>query len=157
AKAAKYREISQELQLWWHGLAADDYRRLSVEQETLAAQQSALETDLASINEAQKVLEHDEREFDQEMGRLDQRLRDADRRNAACREVIAGHVTTLTHQSARVQELDADIVRLRQQQTLLHQRTMAIHDEVTQKSAHLSVLETDANDMRTQLATQNVE
>ncbi len=157
AKAAKYREISQELQIWWHGLAADDYRRLSAEQAAFTEQQAGLETQSAALNEAQRELEQDEREFDQEMGRLDQRVREAERRNSAGRELITGHVTTLTHQAARVQELEGDVVRLQQQQVALQQRSTAIRDEVEQKQAHLSQLELESEDLHAHVAAQSRE
>ena len=37
AKAIKYRELSEELKAWWLGLAADDYRAVSVELEAISA------------------------------------------------------------------------------------------------------------------------
>ncbi|MFO0919978.1 MAG: AAA family ATPase, partial [Planctomycetaceae bacterium] len=157
AKAAKYREISQELQIWWHGLAADDYRRLSIEQAALVEQHTALEAQQALVNEAQRLLEEEEREFDQEMGRLDQRVREAERSNSGSREIITGHVTTLTHQAARAQELEADVTRLRQQQTVLQQRSAAIREEVEQKRTSLSQLELESEELQTQVASQSRE
>lgn len=157
AKAAKYREISQDLQLWWHGLAADDYRRLTAEQAVLQDDCAALELQLAVINEEQQALEKDESAFDGEIGELDHRLRDAERKNAACREVIAGHVTTLSHQTARVQELDSEIERLRQQQSLLHQRTVAIEDEVSRKADHVALLETETSELEALAESHRIE
>ncbi len=157
AKAAKYREISQELQLWWHGLAADDYRRLTAEQHTLDERRAELEGRLSEVNEEQRILEEDGAAFDAEQGDLDHRLRDAERLNAGCRETIAGHVTTLTHQSARTQELEGEIERLRQQQQLLNQRTAAIRNEVVQKADLVATLEIETEELAAHHESQQQE
>ncbi len=157
AKAAKYREISLELQTWWHGLAADDFRRLTSEQSVLEAQHTELEQQLAVVNDEQRALEQESAAFDGEMSRLDQQLREAERRHAQGREVIAGHVTTLTHQSARLQELEGEITRLQQQQATLLQRTLLIDQEVRQKTTELAHLELEAGKLQSRLATQDQE
>jgi chromosome segregation protein len=157
AKAAKYREISHELQTWWYGLAADDYRRLTSERAFLEEQMADLERRLAVVNDEQRDLEQNSSAFDGEIGRLDQRLREAERRSAACREIIAGHVTTLAHQSARLHELEGDIVRLQQQQATLHHRAAAIRREADDKAVELAALETETTELERRLAQRRLE
>jgi len=157
AKAAKFREISQELQLWWHGLAADDYRRLTAEQTTLNEQRGGLEQRQAVVNEEQRVLEQDSAAFDRELHQLDQRVREAERINAGGREVIAGQATTLSHQTARMQELDGEIERLRQQQALLLQRWSTIRLEVEQKAEQVAVLESTTGESQARSIAQKME
>jgi chromosome segregation protein len=157
AKAAKYREISQELQTWWHGLAADDYRRLTDEQSRLESQKADVDRRLEELNHEQRMLEQDAAAFDGDMGRVDQKLRETERQSAAARETMAGHVTTLSHQSTRLQELEADVARLQQQQATLHRRVAVIRIEVEQKTEELDGLELESAELQDRLASQRAD
>ena len=115
SKAAKFRETSFELQLWWQGLAADDFRFATAERtrlngslqerlaeyESLASEQAELETRLAAL--------------DADVATADEELRDVEQSASAVRERIAGHEATVHFQTTRLEELDAELVRLRRQ------------------------------------------
>lgn len=157
AKAAKFREVSQDLQLWWQGLAADDYRRLNAEKKILDEQRRELDGWLNVLNDGQRELEEDSAAFDRETQELDQRVREAERASAAVREVIAGHATTLEHQTARWQELGGDLERLSQQQALVRQRLDNIQQEVAEKTEQVALLESTAAEFEARSSAQQME
>jgi chromosome segregation protein len=121
-KAAKYRQISEQLRELWLGLAADQYREQSAklaEVETqLAAQNSTGAEWDGRIAEIQSSLAR----VESEIARLDETLRDVDGRRADLREESARQEATVRHQSSRVRELEADLVRLRRQRTSIESR-----------------------------------
>ncbi len=121
-KAAKYRQISEELRELWLGLAADQYRdqssKLAEVEGQLAAQNSTGAEWDGRIAEIQLSLAR----VESEIARLDETLRDVDGRRADLREESARQEATVRHQSSRVRELEADLVRLRRQRTSIESR-----------------------------------
>ncbi|MBC8115960.1 MAG: AAA family ATPase, partial [Candidatus Saccharimonas sp.] len=155
AKAAKYREVSVGLKQWWHGLAADDCRHLTAELDVV-------ETDLASsagrinaLTEQQRQIEAREAAFDADLSKLDDKLREVDRRGAAWRESIAGHETTLQHQTARLGEIEAELARLQKQQLVLGRRAQETHDEIILKQQRLAEFEVDHAGNRHKIAAHD--
>lgn len=121
-KAAKYRQISEQLRELWLGLAADQYRdqsaKLAEVEAQLAAQNSTGAEWDGRIAEIQSSLAR----VESEIARLDETLRDVDGRRADLREESARQEATVRHQSSRVRELEADLVRLRRQRTSIESR-----------------------------------
>lgn len=155
AKAAKYREVSVALKQWWHGLAADDFRHLTSELE-------AVETGLASsaerldvLNEQQRQLEAREAAFDSELSKLDDHLREVDRRGATLREAIAGQDTTIQHQTARLGEIESELTRLQRQQLLLGTRVRDTLDEIALQRQRLTAFEAEHAENRHRIAAHD--
>lgn len=140
AKAAKYREVSVGLKQWWFGLAADDFRHLSAELALVEEQLASSAGRVDELTIRHRDLEEREAAFDADLSRLDDELRGVDRRNAAGRETIAGHDTTITYQLARLQELEAELIRLNRQQLVLGRR---VHEAASEIASHQRQLETD--------------
>ncbi len=142
AKAAKYREVAVALKQWWFGLAADDFRHLSAELELVEGQLSSSAGRVDELTVHHRELESREAAFDAELSQLDDQLRGVDRRNAAGREVIAGHDTTIQYQLVRLQELETELQRLHKQQLLLGHRVHETADEISRHERHLAEFET---------------
>ncbi len=118
-KAAKYRQVSEQLRELWLGLAADQYREQS---SALAAVERALAEEQAAPRRIQCPAGARSRRrlagVDAGLSEVDDRLRDVERQRASHREEAAGHEATARHQAARLREMEADLVRLRRQRTL---------------------------------------
>ncbi|HEV7999259.1 MAG TPA: AAA family ATPase, partial [Planctomycetaceae bacterium] len=121
-KAAKYRQVSEQLRELWLGLAADQYREQSAQLAEVEAQLATQNTSGAEwdsrIAEIQSALAR----VETEIARIDERLREAEGRRADLREESARHEATVRHQSSRIRELEADLVRLRRQRTSIESR-----------------------------------
>lgn len=121
-KAAKYRQVSEQLRELWLGLAADQYREQSAQLAQVEAQLATQNTSGAEwdsrIAEIQSALAR----VETEIARIDERLREAEGRRADLREESARHEATVRHQSSRIRELEADLVRLRRQRTSIESR-----------------------------------
>ena len=141
AKAAKYREVSVALKQWWFGLAADDYRHLTAELEVLEEQLASSAGRVDELTNKHRELEEREAAFDADLSKLDDELRGVDKQNAAGREVIAGHDTTIQYQLSRLQELTGELQRLHKQQLLLGQRAHDTVDEIARHEQRLSEYE----------------
>ncbi|WP_010582928.1 chromosome segregation protein SMC [Schlesneria paludicola] len=130
AKAAKFHDVSTALKKWWLGLAADDFRHLSVELEAIEKQLVESSRRLGELGEQQKVFEAREAAFDAELAKYDEQLRDVERRNSGGREAIAGHEATIQFQTARLQELESELARLQRQQFMLGRRARETRLEI---------------------------
>jgi chromosome segregation protein len=143
AKAAKYREVSVALKQWWFGLAADDFRHLTAESQVIDAQLASSSGRVDELTQQHRELEEREAAFDADLSKLDDELRSVEKRNAAGREVIAGHDATIHYQVARLQELESELNRLQKQQLLLGQRVRETAHEIHSHATRLAEFETD--------------
>ena len=155
AKAAKYREVSVALKQWWFGLSADDFRHLTAELDLVGEQLSSSAGRVEELTERHRELEAREAAFDADLSKLDDELRGVERRNAAGREVIAGHDTTIQYQLVRLQELETELQRLHKQQLVLGQRAHETADEITQHQQQLADFEIAHAEHRHQCAAQD--
>ena len=133
AKAARFHDVSTALKNWWLGLAADDYRHLTTEIDHVEKQLVDSNRRLEILNERQKELGSREAAFDADLAKLDEQLREVQRRNSEGREAVAGHEATIGFQSARLQELDSELHRLQTQQLTLGHR---VHEAVAEIASH---------------------
>jgi chromosome segregation protein len=119
-KAAKYRQVSEQLRELWLGLAADQYREqssaLAAVEHGLSDEQELLDWFNARLGEIETALGG----VDTGLSEVDDRLRAVERLRASHREEAAGHEATARHQAARLREMEADLVRLRRQRMLIH-------------------------------------
>ena len=155
AKAAKYREVSVGLKQWWHGLAADDFRFFTAELELIEAGLAASVGRLDSLTEQQRQLEAREATFDTNLSQFDDTLREVDRRGATGRETIAGHETTIQHQTARLCEVETELSRLQKQQLVLGLRVRETHDEIALQQRRLADFEVDHAEHRHRISAHD--
>jgi chromosome segregation protein len=132
AKAARFREYSQELRQLRIGSAADDYREHRTRLESIDAQRRQLQ--VAIDTGAKEALECESQQSlaESQLAEAQDRLRTAERREAENREAIAGFEATARHQTTRRQELDSDYQRLKKQQSELASRAHDVAGELEQ-------------------------
>ena len=129
-KAAKFRAASVELRELWIGLAADDYRRLSVELEEIRATESSKGAELEKLTEQQQGMESRLSAMDEDINAVDDRLRVVERESSDLQRTIASHEATIRHESERRQEIESDLVRLRRQRAMMETRLAEAQDEL---------------------------
>lgn len=157
AKAAKYHDLSTTLKKWWQGLAADDFRHLSAELGAIELQSIESQQMLDALNEQQKVFESREAAFDADFAQLEDELREIDRRSSVSREAIAGHEATIQFQSARLQELESELIRLQAQQVTLARRAQETLAEIARQTDEISESEVDHATNRQRLEEQSAQ
>jgi chromosome segregation protein len=130
AKAAKYREISEELKGLWLGLSADEHRHFSSlhaeHSQTLKASQEAQ----SNLTERQNLIEEQLKTLDQSISQIDDQLRDVEREANQYRQKITAHQTTIRHQTARRLEMDTESIRLRKQRQIANNRANEAQQEM---------------------------
>lgn len=131
AKAAKFRELTTDLKRWWLGLAADDHRHITYRLGGIEQELQQVRRQLDELSHKQKEIESREAEFDQLLASVDEELYVVERQLAGAREASAAREATIQYQTSRLQELDADLVRLAEQRTLLATRRQATETELT--------------------------
>ncbi|MGH7200227.1 MAG: AAA family ATPase, partial [Planctomycetaceae bacterium] len=138
AKAAAFRELSNELKELWLGLAADDHRRLSARLEEVERSRTECGEQIEQHSGRLSELEAALAEQDERLADADQRLRGTERRRGEARETIVRHEATIRHQSARVTELEAEQARLRRQRSIMAVR---LREVLAEREHNCGVLE----------------
>ena len=133
-RAARYREVSAELEQLWVGLAADDYRRQSTHRDSLQNQMQQSAETLLDFRTRQSEAESQVSSADAALAEVDDRLREVEHRRSDLRSRIASLETTVRHQAARESELQSDLLRLVRQQNLMKNRVT----EAAAEAAHLA-------------------
>lgn len=136
-KAQKFREYSEELKTLRVGLAADDFRVLSVDLEKLRLEMTRISGGLAELTRDHQQIETQQSSVDSLVAECEDRLRAVERLAAENREAIATHEATILHQSARKAELEGEVLRLQQQQQELQARAAAATGELKQTDGDL--------------------
>jgi chromosome segregation protein len=132
AKAAKFREFTQELRQLRIGSAADDYRGHSARLTAIDAERQQMQVEIDAAAAVAFECETQQAGAESQLGEAEDRLRQAERREAENRESIAGFEATVRHQTTRRQELDADYQRLQKQQAELASRADDVAGELEQ-------------------------
>jgi chromosome segregation protein len=152
AKAAKFREFTQELRGLRIGSAADDYRVLSARLQAIDRERHELGADIELCAGQAHDCEAQQAGAESQLVEAEDRLRVAERREAENRESIAGFEATVKHQAARRQELEADYRRLERQQSELAARAYAVAGELEQTVDDLEKFAEDFEHRRAALA-----
>lgn len=121
-RATKFQAISEELEALRVGLAADDFRRDSVQRDQLAADLQEAGEQLALVRTEQQAAEAELFRVDERLSAIDDELRERERVHSGLRSRMASAETTLRLQAARDVELQADQQRLLKQLSVLRQR-----------------------------------
>jgi chromosome segregation protein len=151
-KAAKHREVSKELDGWWMGLAGDDYRHISAQLTTLETSLAEQQAQLDGLSAEQAALDAELRDLDGELARADEARRAAEKQCSTAREAIAGHEAAAKHQTARLEELESELVRLRKQFTSLAARAQESANELEHNVRVLASSESDLAQRQAALA-----
>lgn len=136
-KAAKFREVSKELQSAWFGLAADDYRWMSARLTSLDSKLGATQSEIDELTEQQQQVEQRLSTFDEELAVVDDGLRKAEREAGTTRESIVSQEATIRHETARLRESESEIVRLRRQQAATLSRLGEVNKELAATQSEL--------------------
>lgn len=155
-KATKFREYTDELKTLRIGLAADDYRVFSIEKESLLVEMSRISSQLDGLTDEHQRIETEQSTVDAQVAECEDRLRAVERLAAENREAIATHEATILHQSARKSELEAEVIRLQQQQLELQQRVESATDEWQQAEGDLQHFRETFESRRNELAAREV-
>ncbi|HUQ72099.1 MAG TPA: AAA family ATPase, partial [Planctomycetaceae bacterium] len=155
AKAVKYREVSAELQQWWIGLAADDYRQLTAQRVAVQQEWNDAASRLADLAEQQRVCDEGEAGFDRDLSQIESRLRDAERRLSLHREGLASDEASVKFQSGRLTELTTELDRLREQAVLLDRRVVEAETELYDHRTRLRDQEQSTSVLQARVTAQD--
>lgn len=123
-RATKYQSLSEELESLWVGLAADDFRRESVQRDQLASQIAEATGVLEELRTRQQAAELEVREADRQLAEIDDELRQREQVQSGLRSRMASAEATARMQAARDIELQADQQRLMRQHGVMQQRVL---------------------------------
>jgi chromosome segregation protein len=152
SKAARFRELSAELNELWTGLAADDDRHLSIQVEEHRRRLEGLEAEHSELQQSLERLETEQQRIEERIAALDDELLGRERTIATAREAIAGHESTIRHQSSRRKEIEADLHRVRTQRASLSQRIAFAQGELAETEQQLEDFETRFQRSQTELS-----
>ncbi|MFY9256951.1 MAG: AAA family ATPase [Fuerstiella sp.] len=133
-RATKFRKVSTELETFWVGMVADDFRRQSMVRERLNKQKNEASETLLQMQNHRQQAEQQLAEADQALSAVDDELREVEHSRAELRSQIASQATTLRHHSARESELRSEGQRLQRQQSVMDGRVT----EAEREDKHLS-------------------
>eukprot|EP00913_Durusdinium_trenchii_P028289 g26517.t1 len=156
-KAAMFREISEELRTLWQGLAADDYRHLSARLTELEQGIASLAAEIDDRQEQRQQLDEQMGRLDAEIGDVDNQIRTIQRKSSSIREAIAGHLATIELQTNRGRELDADVTRLMNQQSLMAVRSREGQSELAHNRQVLGECEVEFQRLQSKLSAHDSE
>jgi chromosome segregation protein len=129
-RATRFREVSQELQLLWIGVAADDFRRESGRVDAIRTEMEQAAANLLDSTQRQRQTKQQLDEADASLNQLDDRLREAERLASERNSRAASLHTTREHYCARDGELQADLARLQRQCRLMDVRVAEAENEL---------------------------
>lgn len=153
SKAAKYREISEELKQLWFGLVADDFHYQSAELQRLEAGLATTGRELDVLSSEQRQIEERLTSFDTEIAAVDDQLREAERRAGSVREDIVSQESTLRHETGRLRETESELIRLRRQQSGSVRRLAEIQRELAETQHGLDTFDETSQSQQEALGT----
>lgn len=148
SRAARFRDLTEQLREHWVGLAADDYRLLQHRWQELQTRSQSQSDEVQVLVERHVELEQALKRTEDSLAVVEDDLRRVEQKHAARREQVASDESTIRHQTVRRRELMADLSRLKRQQRELRQRTF----EAQQEYAHLAqVVQNEEADLQQQM------
>ncbi len=156
-KAAKYRDLSNELKKLWTGLAADDYRHLQQIMSEFTQADRQRQTEIEQREQTVQDIETEKQELDRALNKLDEDLRDKERNLASVRERIAAKESAIRYQNQRQEELETELVRLRQDRLRLHRQIKSLNAEMISTRQQLTDFENRVAKQRERLLQQESE
>ena len=128
-RAARFREVSTELEELWVGMVADDFRQHSLLRQKIEQQRDQASVTLKEMRETQAVAEQQLQEADAALTEVDDELRIVEKQRSDLGSQIARLESTLHHQLAREKELLAELSRLQRQKTVMDSRVVEAEKE----------------------------
>jgi len=153
SKAAKYREISEELKQLWFGLVADDFHFQSAELQRLESGLATTGRELDALSSEQRQIEERLTSFDTEIAAVDDQLREAERKASGVREEIVSQESTLRHETGRLRETESELIRLRRQQSGSVRRLTEIQRELSETQHSLDTFDETSQSQQDALET----
>ena len=133
-RAARFRDVSVELEQLWTGMVSDDYRRQTMVQADLAARRQTASEVLSQMRERREQAEQASAESDAALSTVDEQIRNLESGRADLRSQVASLETTIRHQSTRESELASELQRLHRQLAVMDARVA----EAEQEKRHLT-------------------
>lgn len=121
-RATRFKAVSTELETLWIGLAADDFRRESVQRNTLQTQSDQLAAEIQELQQRHTQADQEVRSADEALHDADEKLRERESHRSEIRSRIASLETSRRHLQSRRAELTTDVQRLTRQQTHMQLR-----------------------------------
>lgn len=156
-RATRYQAVSRELETLWIGLAADDFRRESVQKDTIQAQCEQLSAEIEDLQTQQSAADKQVRSADHALQNADEQLRDREGQRSRIRSHMASLETTLRHLQSRKAELTADVQRLSRQQTHMQLRVTEAEQELDSLRASLESRQQAVEQKRTAVSSDDEE
>lgn len=157
SRAARFREVSEELKRIWTGLAADDYRHLSREHVGLAAEAADCSKQTEALNENLSRIQQQNAEVDEALLSIDRRVRERQSTLAQHREQVAAYESTIRHQTVRGRELDQEIGILRRERCELIEQLRFGVKEFQETGERLRQFETALEDQRNSMQRREIQ
>jgi len=133
-RAARYREVSTELEELWVGMVSDDYRRQTMVQAELTARKDESARTLEEIREKRIQAEQLSSEAESALNAIDDEIRQLESQRAHLGSRISSLETTRRHHATRDVELESELQRLERQMSVMDSRVA----EAEQEEAHLT-------------------
>ncbi len=133
-RAARYREVSTELEQLWVGMVSDDYRRQTMVQTELATRRDESARTLEEMRKERLHAEQLSSEAETALSAIDDEIRRLESRRANLGSQISSLETTRRHHSSRDAELETELQRLERQMSVMDGRVA----EAEQEEAHLT-------------------
>ncbi len=156
-RATRFQSVSRELETLWIGLAADDFRRESIQKDTLTGQCEQLSAEIEELQKQQSAADDEVRSADNALQHADEQLRDREGQRSEVRSRIASLETTLRHLQSRKAELTADVQRLSRQQTHMQLRVAEAEEELSSLRQSLETRQQAVEQKRTAVSADDDE
>ncbi|MFM8274238.1 MAG: AAA family ATPase, partial [Gemmata sp.] len=141
AKAQKYKEHSDRLRELRVGAGVREYRALTSALETEQAALAALKVEVSGATAEAEQLEHRAKELDWAVTRGEESLRHHEARLADARQQIAGFNSTLNHERAAAQSLEAELLKVGRQRADLGYRSKVVEADAARAAADAAATE----------------
>ncbi len=141
AKAQKYKEYSERLRELRVGLSVREYRELTATLEREQQALAALKADVAEASAETEQLERQAKELDWAVSRGEETLRHHESQLALARQHIAAFEATFKHERAQAAALDAELLKVGQQQVDLGYRIQALEAEAARAATAANAAE----------------
>lgn len=133
-RAARFREVSTELEQLWVGMVSDDYRRQTMVQSELAARKDESAKTLEEMRSKRLQAEQLSSEAETALNAIDDEIRQLESQRAQLGSRISSLETTRRHHASRDTELESELQRLARQMSVMDSRVA----EAEREDAHLS-------------------
>ncbi len=148
SKAARYRELTQELKQLWTGLAADTYRYLTGELTSSREQNESLQSRYNTLTEQCDQVVKQRQAIDDRGQEAEDRQRTLERRQSDHQQKIVSATSSAHHQRSRLEELLDRLSQLRSTQCVLSSQSTDVSRELAETRIRLQESESACQKQR---------